>query len=912
MSQQSIEHRSIKSATALSPAPAAGAIQGGKALGLARLDKFLANYAASNSRFADIRVPRWTNIPADIFLKFCSENGIKLSSPADEVHAQISAGTISGEIRKYLTSILKESDLFDRAVAIRSNSAYEDSSELSFAGMFLSMMPVTAENIFQAIKDCWAGYYSARVETYLKTKGRDLAGSEVGLIIQEYIEASRSGVVFSRWPSKRGDYNDLIIEAVYGMGEGLVGGYVDADRFRASSTLKEWTCEMAATRSRMVATDNGQNMIVTVGGTPKPVLSEDECADIAEFARSIEASAQYAVDIEFCLKGETLYVLQERAITTLPSLDILKTEFSQSTVIWDNSNIAESFPGLTLPLTFSHIRRAYAEVYEQFANSMGVPKSYVAMNQPVFLNMLGLIRGRVYYNLLNWYRLIYLLPNAHNSKSFMEGMMGVSKSLEDDPEAFNALFAGVKRPQGLLYKVRAAFCATYELLSINRSIRHYQNLMNVHVTPKLDTNFNQLSLSELMRVYEGLCDDLLKNWKAPVVNDTRCMIYSGLLRRAVGAYLGDDLADDACNHLIHGRNGLFSEKFVAEISAVADDLRSGAISGASLFNDNVPTWDSIKSLGDQRLHERLVSYIKEYGYRCGRELNFETQDLTDKPELALAQLANALKAPHRSKRDTSDKLTSEMAKLSIFRRWLLRNLAQKASSAIDTREDLRYWRTKSFVVAKRIFRAMGKKMAELNILDHENDVFYLSVEDLRQFITGGNNSRPLRHLVDHTKREYENYSSRPAPPDRFVTKGAVGVYCAYDNLLDEQKQDPQTIDSRLGKLKGIACSPGLAQGKAYVAHSAEEALKSAGSILICERTDPGWVRAFASCNGLVVEYGSLLSHAAIVAREMGIPTVIGVRGASKAIQTGDAISLNGSSGDVYFGEFAIQSADQIM
>jgi pyruvate,water dikinase len=523
--------------------------------------------------------------------------------------------------------------------------------------------------------------------------------------------------------------------------------------------------------------------------------------------------------------------------------------------------------------------------------------------------MVGLIKGRVYYNLLNWYRLIYLLPNSHNSKSFMEGMMGVSKALEDDPESFNALFAGVKRPQGTLHKVRAAFCATYELLSINRSIRRYQKLMRVHVTPKLDADFNQLNLSELMRVYEDLCDDLLKNWKAPVVNDTRCMIYSGLLRRAVSSYLGEDRADDTCNHLIHARDGLFSEKFVAEISAIADDLRNGAISGASLFFDNVPTWASIKSLGDQRLHQRLVSYVKEYGYRCGRELNFETQDLTDNPELALEQLANALKSTHRSKRDTSDQLTNEMAKLSIFRRWLVRILAKKASSAIYTREELRYWRTKSFVVAKRIFRAMGKKMAELNILNHEKDIFYLSVGDLRQFITGGNNSMPLRYLVEQTKREYENYSSKPAPPDRFVTKGAVGVYCAYDNLLDEQREDVQVIDSRLGKLKGLACSPGLAQGKAYVAHSAEDALKSAGRILVCERTDPGWVRAFASCSGLVVEYGSLLSHAAIVAREMGIPTVIGVRGASKVIQTGDTISLNGSSGDVYFGEFTNKLAD---
>lgn len=132
--------------------------------------------------------------------------------------------------------------------------------------------------------------------------------------------------------------------------------------------------------------------------------------------------------MEWAFEKEKLYILQSRPITTLKKTD----KKTYNTIIWDNSNIVESYPEITLPLTFSFIRKAYSDVYKRFSEITGVPAKVVESYQDIYDNMLGLLKGRVYYNLINWYKLLMLFPNSKGNSKFMEQMMGVKKELSEE------------------------------------------------------------------------------------------------------------------------------------------------------------------------------------------------------------------------------------------------------------------------------------------------------------------------------------------------------------------------------------------------------------------------------------------------------------------------------------------------
>ena len=158
-------------------------------------------------------------------------------------------------------------------------------------------------------------------------------------------------------------------------------------------------------------------------------LTNKEILNIAQKAQQIEEYYKFPQDIEWAIEGDELYILQSRPITTLASNNINDID---NTIIWDNSNIVESYSGITLPLTFSFIKIAYSNVYDEFSKLMKVSKKKRIESRPVFNAMIGYLQGRVYYNLVNWYKLILLFPGFGSNKKFMEQMMGVKEEINED------------------------------------------------------------------------------------------------------------------------------------------------------------------------------------------------------------------------------------------------------------------------------------------------------------------------------------------------------------------------------------------------------------------------------------------------------------------------------------------------
>jgi pyruvate,water dikinase len=219
--------------------------------------------------------------------------------------------------------------------------------------------------------------------------------------------------------------------------------------------------------------------------------------------------------------------------------------------------------------------------------------------------------------------------------------------------------------------------------------------------------------------------------------------------------------------------------------------------------------------------------------------------------------------------------------------WVLKH----ARNSVKNRENLRFARTRVFGLSRKMFRGIGEDLYRKNLLESPSDVFYLMVEELIAFSEGRSTLTNLIGLCKLRKEEFNLYKEKEEPDDRFYTRGVVYSGNAW-NKRDVIIEDGLSEDT----LKGVPCCPGKATGRAKVILSTKDDLTLSGEILVTARTDPGWVPLFPLISGLLIERGSLLSHSAIVARELGVPTIIKVKNLLDQIHNGDSITMDGSNG----------------
>ena len=210
---------------------------------------------------------------------------------------------------------------------------------------------------------------------------------------------------------------------------------------------------------------------------------------------------------------------------------------------------------------------------------------------------------------------------------------------------------------------------------------------------------------------------------------------------------------------------------------------------------------------------------------------------------------------------------------------------------------MRFARTRIYGVVRELIRAIGQQMANDSIIGHREDVFYLTIDELWDFIKGTAVTADLRALADLRRAEFDRYRDEESadgevPEDRFETFGFVYHKNLFKNLGRE------VVEVEDGQLAGTGCCPGQLTSKVRVLRTPQDNMTLSGEILVAERTDPGWVPLYPAVSGILIERGSILSHSAVVAREMGIPTIVGINGLLKHVRDGDTVTMDGSSGIV--------------
>jgi rifampicin phosphotransferase len=742
--------------------------------------------------------------------------------------------------------------------AVRSSGSMEDGAGHSFAGQFDSYLEVTCDDVAEKISAVRHSAQSAAILTYCRES--DLpAPSTPTVLVQQMIAPRCAGVAFSADPVT-GQRGMAVVSAVAGTGEKLVSGEVDGETWRIDRSL------------------------TAVREPGSALLSVAEATSIAALARRCEAACGWPQDIEWALDlTGKLWLLQSRPITTLG----LIPDPTDTLRVWDNSNIAESYGGVTTPLTFSFARRIYESAYREFCQLMSVPTARIARSEDVFPQMLGLIRGRVYYNLVSWYRVLALLPGFKLNRGFMEQMMGVREPMPEEIVRQITAENTSSRTADMLALVKTGIGLIRQLLGLRRQIARFHLRLDTALAAP-PSPLAQMSGEELVLHYRDLERQLLKKWDAPLVNDFFAMIYYGALRSLCVKWL-DDQSGTLQNELLLDCGDIISAEPPRRI------IKMAALAGAhhglaeTLADPEIHPHQKLAVLQKSpELATAFEAYLTDFGDRCLEELKLESPTVRDDPASLLLSIGAMAQRPGMGvfeKLPQRDVLSPRGFKGIIFR-----HVLRQAKVRVCSRENLRFERTRLFGRVRAILRQLGQRLHVDGLLETADDVFYLEISEILAVYEGTGTTSGLAAVAKLRRAEFAIYHATDAPPDRFKTRGPVHRH----QQLDDERP-PQTHES---SLTGSGACPGRVTGRVRVVLDPRGARLEPGEILVARQTDPGWVVLFPTAAGLLVERGSLLSHSAIVSRELRLPCIVSLPGITTTLKTGDLVEMDGAAGTV--------------
>ena len=562
--------------------------------------------------------------------------------------------------------------------------------------------------------------------------------------------------------------------------------------------------------------------------------------------------------------------------------------------IYDNSNIAESYAGATTPLTFSFVRYVYQEVYQHFSKMMGASDNLIRENKDTFEHMVEFIGHRIYYNLNSWYKMLSFFPGYRLSSEFMEKMMGVEKHaslIKKKYSFFEKYFFYF--PMASLQFIKISLTFAFLGWRIKKFNLYFDKIF-------IDLNsidLNKLALTELKKSYEELDNRLLSQWRVPIANDFAVMVSAGLADRIFKKWLN---SDNAYSYMQPAANKpLTSLDPGNKLLQIAHLVKEDKIIHR-LFLEHKEE-EIIKSLRNKysahKATQEIYIYLKNFGARIPNELKLESETLAENPKnfISLVKILvqgeliqnNAIKEEY---------IGNNLKNLSFFKKLFLEWLLRWAGNSIYRREDARFRRTLVFGHVREIFIEIGKKLGKEGFIKNTRDIFYLSIEEIFKIIDGKElNFDPLA-IVEQRKLKLEKWKNIEMPR-RFETIKSIPE---IENDLLNQPVFSQKEDSY--QLKGtVASRPNNTQmfsGTTLTLKDFDPLANFEGKILVTCQTDPGWTVVFPLLKGIVVERGGMLSHAAIVARELNIPCIVGVHQATDFLSTDMRITLNLQNGSV--------------
>lgn len=859
-------------------------------------------------------VPDWCVLGKRVFRQFLAATGTgaRLDAVIDRLQAaQIDAAAASREIEALFVAtdlpasvralVRQGYDEVNRGlVSVRSSAADEDGHKHSFAGQLSSYLYVdTLADVERCVKLCWASGFSERCLCYRQENQIPLKGACVSVVLQRMIDPDKSGVLFTCEPVA-GHLREYLISAVYGVGEGLVSGSLDADSYwidAATGTLARKEIPVKEAAFRRAACGECQGMPLAGALRNSEVLTQPELTTLHELGTKILNACNWPQDVEWAIADGKLYVLQTRPVTTL------KKDLLGYLNLWDNSNIIESYGGLTSPLSFSFALRNYKAVYIQFCEVLNIPRDVIKDMDDYLGNMLGCLHGRVFYNLYNWYKLVGILPGAKSNREFMETMMGVSESLSDEIAARIKPHPTWHSAKGKLLQVKTGLSFLWYHFTIQKVVDDFLATFQRDYLKYRNQDYARMRGDQIHRIYVAMERNMIGRWKAPIINDFLCMVHFGLLKKLTGKWL-TMLDPTILNDLLAGEGNLESAEPTKSLIRMAGWI--SAKPELRTLIEETPSCDCMEALNQsphREFFQQVLDYIDRFGFRCMNEMKLEEIDLYTDTSYLFTCLKNYLRAgttdlgvfeqrEQALRQGAEELLTGHLSGLrKIAFMWSLRH----ARKAVRNRENTRFARTRIYGVARSMFQAIGAEFAARGVLVEPRDIFFVTLDEIGGAFQGTLTCFDLAGLVAVRKASYARFESEE-PKTRVLSRGPV--YWTNPLLVSDEDETTPVEKDPDADLQGLPCCPGIVEGVVKVVMSGQDDLELNGEILVAPRTDPGWVPLYPSVSGLLVERGSLLSHSAIVAREMGLPAIVSIKNLTTTLRSGMRVRMDGKRGTV--------------
>lgn len=711
----------------------------------------------------------------------------------------------------------KEIDItnFKGKYAVRSSSYLEDGENDSFAGQFDTFLNVKSNNINRKVKQCFDSINKNNVKDYLKKKKIKAKNFKMDVIIQEMVDSEYSGIIFTSNPQ------GLLNETVIVVGKGL-GNKIVEDKIKTTTYYY-----------------NKTDSIYYYEGK-KDYLNKDTIERLIKVSEEINKVLGEYLDIEFAVKKNEIYILQARPITTIDDSNL---------VILDNSNIVESYPGVSLPLTISFVHQVYTDVFKNLCYRISKNKELVEKNKNSFNNMVASSNGRLYYKISSWYTLIKFLPFSKKIIPIWQDMLGV-KNKEYDNSKLEMSFAS--RIKLYFNTFKELFTVPKNMDKLNTRYLDIHDYFYSHFHPKM-------SNKETLKLYEKVREDILSMWDITLVNDLYSFIFTGLLKKRLAK---KNLSAEYVNEYISGISNIESLKPIKNLINLA------------YKKDKV---------SKQEYKELFENYINEFGDRSLEELKLESITFRTDPKTLERKIKEYRK--DKSKLETIYNDLNNEKKVEIKEDFITKFISKRAVTGIKNREISRLNRSRIYGMVRLMMLQIGKNYVKSRQIRKKEDIFYLTLDEIFS-----NKKVDYKKIVNQRKKEYSMYYELPNYTRLIFTDKE------FDKAHKRVNKKEKDIDSDI--LEGIPTSNGIVEGEALVIENINKKYDVKNKILITKMTDPGWVFLLVNSKGVISEKGSLLSHTAIISREIKIPSIVGVEDATTIIKTGDYLKMDATTGRI--------------
>ena len=793
------------------------------------------------------------------------EDRHKIGELSSEIRGAIEGIAIPEEIEDEIThflSMLGEKN----AYAVRSSATAEDLPTTSFAGQQDTYLNIIGKKaILKHISKCWASLFTERAVTYRLQNGFDHLNVHLSIVVQKMVFPQASGILFTADPITS-NRKVSSIDASFGLGEALVSGLVNADSYKVHNG--EIIDKKISTKK--IAID-----ALKEGGTKEQKISpelqnrqalmDEQILQLERIGRRIEEHFVHPQDIEWCLVDDTFTIVQSRPITTLyPIPEANDQENHVYISVGHQQMMTEPIKPLGLSFflltTNAPMRKAGGRLFVDVTHQLALPVS-----RNVLLNAMGqhdpLMKDAL-MNIMERGDFIKSLPNDYKAPRPSRGNTDMLAQIENNPTIVSDL---MKKSQTSIEKLKQKIQTKLGSDLFDFILEDIQELKKILFAPQSSAVF--------MAAINA------STWVNEKMNE----------------WLGEKNAADTLSQSVP--NNITSEMGLALLD-VADVIRPypEVIGYLQHVKDENFLNELDKFEGGRETRDAFNAFLSKFGMRCSGEIDMTRTRWSEKPATLVPMILSNIKnfEPNASKRKFEEgqhaALKKEQQLLDRLKK--LPDGEQKAKETkrmidlirnfIGYREYPKYGMMNRYFIYKQALLKEAEQLVKAGVIHEKEDIYYLTFEEFHEAVR---TNKLDNQIINKRKDDYKLYE-KLTPPRVITSDGEI--------VTGEYKRENLPAKA----LVGLPVSSGVIEGRARVILNIEGADLEEGDILVTTFTDPSWTPLFVSIKGLVTEVGGLMTHGAVIAREYGLPAVVGVENATKLIKDGQRIRVHGAEGYV--------------